>query len=609
MKTIENKYGTLIIKENIIKFLNDEVDTITFITNYIEEENNIKLDIKKDLTNEEEKNDILNSIKKSFNKQILLNKKNINNSHYINKSKDAEKAIELQKKKHIDKYNKLYNLSDEILNMLENMVEIKLNDKIKIKLEEIKNTILPELGHYLEKKTQLFNEEAIYRLLGNRQTDKSDLIVKEKDYEVKIKHIKEKQHILSIDLNNLKSINDEYGHTHGDAMLVSFAEILKEKFPNSIHARIGGDEFMSIQDNIEETIKIKNFLTSEEFSNLMLEKINNKVNKKINKEFKFMASSGYVEYINGKMTVKEYISYSDNFMYIEKSNLHLKHGLYNRDTQKFEAGLGYDIIKDEHYSYLSEKTLKKIISDYERFYFQNNQENLKKVKYILKNYKENIYLLLEKEMENKEKDNLFGYSKNIVFLKENKPELYEKYLEKYQKEEIVFIDEKYDSDFKFYIEDLKLKNAIEEKLKERIGVEVELINSIDYLKEKTSKEQKGIIHYFLNKTNKIPLNLKTLIDKYHLTDENKEVFENILSEFSIINVNNIEKYNPNDFIEGIMYIKNNINFEESLFIDKIMIKYLRKLDNKTINKLNENNKIFVAKYLKNNKLNSNNKVM
>lgn len=50
------------------------------------------------------------------------------------------------------------------------------------------------------------------------------------------------------DLNNLKEINDTYGHDAGDAYLLAFCKILKKFFRCSdfiAHARTGGDEFIA----------------------------------------------------------------------------------------------------------------------------------------------------------------------------------------------------------------------------------------------------------------------------------------------------------------------------------------------------------------------------
>ncbi len=55
---------------------------------------------------------------------------------------------------------------------------------------------------------------------------------------------KTEMYLLYIDLDDLKKINDTYGHNKGDFVLVALAEILQKTFRESdIKARIGGDEF------------------------------------------------------------------------------------------------------------------------------------------------------------------------------------------------------------------------------------------------------------------------------------------------------------------------------------------------------------------------------
>lgn len=50
--------------------------------------------------------------------------------------------------------------------------------------------------------------------------------------------------LISMDLNLLKYYNDTYGHEKGDALLRSFASVLREAFPAALAiARVGGDEF------------------------------------------------------------------------------------------------------------------------------------------------------------------------------------------------------------------------------------------------------------------------------------------------------------------------------------------------------------------------------
>jgi len=53
--------------------------------------------------------------------------------------------------------------------------------------------------------------------------------------------------LVLIDIDGLKSINDSFGHSAGDAVLTSFARITKERVRGSdLLFRIGGDEFALI---------------------------------------------------------------------------------------------------------------------------------------------------------------------------------------------------------------------------------------------------------------------------------------------------------------------------------------------------------------------------
>ncbi len=57
---------------------------------------------------------------------------------------------------------------------------------------------------------------------------------------------------LVIDLNNLKYINDHHGHLAGDRMLIRFAKLLRQQFPQELLFRMGGDEFLLVIRNIGE---------------------------------------------------------------------------------------------------------------------------------------------------------------------------------------------------------------------------------------------------------------------------------------------------------------------------------------------------------------------
>ncbi|SDR38379.1 diguanylate cyclase (GGDEF) domain-containing protein [Pseudomonas grimontii] len=59
-----------------------------------------------------------------------------------------------------------------------------------------------------------------------------------------------------LDLDGFKSVNDQFGHAAGDAILVNVAQRLSEVAPpNATVARFGGDEFVILQTEIFESIE------------------------------------------------------------------------------------------------------------------------------------------------------------------------------------------------------------------------------------------------------------------------------------------------------------------------------------------------------------------
>lgn len=53
--------------------------------------------------------------------------------------------------------------------------------------------------------------------------------------------------VISFDLNNLKTVNDTYGHVKGDILIKSAAEVIAETFEKyGVVGRMGGDEFIAI---------------------------------------------------------------------------------------------------------------------------------------------------------------------------------------------------------------------------------------------------------------------------------------------------------------------------------------------------------------------------
>lgn len=113
--------------------------------------------------------------------------------------------------------------------------------------------------------------------------------------------------IIFIDLDRLKYINDNYGHTAGDQYLRSFAESI-EVFLESddILGRIGGDEFLLV-------IKYKNKNQSQEYMDYICNKLlQNIYNDKIS------FSYGIATFENEKQDIKSLIKEADIAMYQNK---------------------------------------------------------------------------------------------------------------------------------------------------------------------------------------------------------------------------------------------------------------------------------------------------
>ncbi len=55
-------------------------------------------------------------------------------------------------------------------------------------------------------------------------------------------------------LDNLKYVNDNFGHSEGDEYIITAARLLEEFSRDVLVSRIGGDEFMLLQQNIEKEV-------------------------------------------------------------------------------------------------------------------------------------------------------------------------------------------------------------------------------------------------------------------------------------------------------------------------------------------------------------------
>lgn len=117
---------------------------------------------------------------------------------------------------------------------------------------------------------------------------------------------------LSVDLDNLKTINDTYGHSEGDVAIRAVADVLAEVVTEkNICARAGGDEFYAIISSTDPNAR-ENTLTH--FYELL-----DKKNTELNKQYDLHASVG-IYTVKSKVIDRafEHLQMADRLMYEAK---------------------------------------------------------------------------------------------------------------------------------------------------------------------------------------------------------------------------------------------------------------------------------------------------
>lgn len=121
--------------------------------------------------------------------------------------------------------------------------------------------------------------------------------------------------VISIDMNGLKRINDNYGHAAGDEALTTLALCFSRSLKRRQYGyRVGGDEFMIIcRKNSEEEVVA------------LVDRIRKYVG-----DTKYSCSVGYSYRSNKEKTVEDLVKESDVMMYQEKSLYYQQSGIDRR---------------------------------------------------------------------------------------------------------------------------------------------------------------------------------------------------------------------------------------------------------------------------------------
>lgn len=190
----------------------------------------------------------------------------------------------------------------EMYSFVTNVAHSLESNRIQIKQQQIIKGLEDKYIH--DPMTNLFNRRGFYQHLNPL-------------YEQCIRD-KRRIMVISIDLNGLKPINDNYGHAEGDnAITVVAKALISISMKDEICARFGGDEYVVagvVDDDdsyIEEyTSKFQSYLDY--------------YNQHSNKEYTVSASLGMVVCIpNEEQTLDECIKEADDRMYAIKAKHHL----------------------------------------------------------------------------------------------------------------------------------------------------------------------------------------------------------------------------------------------------------------------------------------------
>lgn len=120
--------------------------------------------------------------------------------------------------------------------------------------------------------------------------------------------------IVYIDIDDFKTINDQYGHCEGDEAIKTFANLLVESFPQRQKKliRLGGDEFLILlkEQQLEKaSVYIQNLTQHVELYNSRREK-----------PYRLRFSYGMSCYTNAFQSIYELLEYADKLMYEQKQS-------------------------------------------------------------------------------------------------------------------------------------------------------------------------------------------------------------------------------------------------------------------------------------------------
>ena len=221
-------------------------------------------------------------------------------------------------------------------------------------------------------------DKLISKLSGYNEklyTDVMTGIYNRRFFEEKIKNMEDEAGIAVIDLDDFKLHNDTYGHSAGDAALITTAKIIKKYIRKTdILIRYGGDEFLLILPSIKKHI-------FEDKLKLIREKIHDTIVPKYEK-MQLSVSIGGAIFREGN--IEDAIASADRQMYIAKNYKNMVVTEWDENGKKKEENSASEKLKQQILivddSEINREILKEILKeDYRILEAANGEECLEQL--------------------------------------------------------------------------------------------------------------------------------------------------------------------------------------------------------------------------------------
>ena len=285
------------------------------------------------------------------------------------KDKECENCSSLLALKEQTQKIKFEFLDSQVFQVISRYVEIDGRPYVMEMIQNLDESIQIDQEGY---------DKLISKLSGYNEklyTDVLTGIYNRRFFEEKIKNMEDEAGIAVIDLDDFKLHNDTYGHSAGDAALITTANIIKKYIRKTdILIRYGGDEFLLILPSIKKHI-------FEDKLKLIREKIHDTVVPKYEK-MQLSVSIGGAIFREGN--IEDAIASADRQMYIAKNYKNMVVTEWDENGKKKEENSASEKLKQQILivddSEINREILKEILKeDYRILEAANGEECLEQL--------------------------------------------------------------------------------------------------------------------------------------------------------------------------------------------------------------------------------------